>query len=67
MKKTKKKSTRIAIEDQASPQMRPDTSQNWSEAEDRSEEFINETDPYIQKPEKDIHEIRREIKKEEKS
>ncbi|MDE2028856.1 MAG: DUF2934 domain-containing protein [Candidatus Omnitrophica bacterium] len=30
-----------------------DTSQNWSQPEDRSEELINETDPFIQQPERD--------------
>jgi len=30
-----------------------DTTSNWSQPEDRSEDLINETDPFIQQPEKD--------------
>jgi hypothetical protein len=29
-----------------------DTSINWSQADDRSEDLINETDPFIQQPER---------------
>jgi hypothetical protein len=29
-----------------------DTTTNWSQAQDRSEDLINETDPFIQEPQK---------------
>jgi len=32
--------------------IQPDTMTNWSEAQDRSEDLINETDPFVQDPRK---------------
>jgi len=30
--------------------IQPDTTTNWSEAQDRSEDLINETDPFVDDP-----------------
>lgn len=34
--------------------VQPDTTTNWSEAQDRSEDLINETDPFVQDSEKPL-------------
>lgn len=37
---------------------------NWSAPQDRSEDFINERDPFTQKPELDWFEAQREMRKD---
>jgi hypothetical protein len=41
------------IPDHQWEQQQPDTSQNLSQPEDRGEDLVNQTDPFVQQPERD--------------